>query len=274
MNLLKRVVRLMTSAVLLTAAASAQQGEGPINPVQPKGMAPEQIVQKVAENEAAFKKAWERYTYRQDIKVQTRDGNTVDGEYRLVQDVLFDDQGRRIEKVLFAPQNTLQRISMSPEDHHDLRNLMGFVFTPEELPEYNVLYVGQQRVDELDTYIFDVAPKKIEKGKRYFQGRIWVDQQDLQAVKTKGRAVPDIRGKNNENLFPEFTSYREQVDKKYWFPTYVRADDTLKFSAQEVDIRIIVKYENYKQFGSDVKIVYEGEEVQRTPEAKEQEQPK
>jgi hypothetical protein len=274
MNIHLRSVCLLALVVLLGGLAAAQRGESPIDPAQPKGITPEQIVQKVAENEAAFKQAWERYTYRQEIKVQTLDGGSVDGEYRLVQDVLFDDRGRRIEKVLFAPQSTLQRIGMTPEDHHDLRNLMGFVFTPEELPEYNALYVGQQRVDELDTYVFDVAPKKIEKGKRYFQGRIWVDQQDLQAVKTKGRAVPDIREKSGENLFPEFTSYREQIDKKYWFPTYVRADDTLQFSNQEVDIRIIVKYENYKQFGADVKIVYEGEEVPREQQGKEQEQPR
>jgi hypothetical protein len=71
------------------------------------------------------------------------------------------------------------------------------------------------------------------------------------------------KGKGQENLFPKFTTWREQFDGKYWFPTYTKADDTLHFALQEVHIREIVKYEDYKRFGSNVKITYEGKEVQK-----------
>ena len=113
---------------------------------------------------------------------------------------------KRVENVVFAPQNSLVRIQMSPEDLDDIRHRLPFVLTSDEIGEYQILYVGQQQEDELHCYVFDIAPKTIEKGKRYFQGRIWVDDRDFQIVKTFGKPVPDIHSKNNENLFPKFTT--------------------------------------------------------------------
>ncbi len=250
----------------LSLPAAAQRGEGPLDTSQPVGITPEQIIQEFAAKEKEFKIARDQYTYRQTVKVQTIDGDTADGEYEMVFDVLFDNQGRRTQQVVFAPQSTLQRISMTEQDENDIENLLPFVLTSDEIPEYNILYVGKQREDELGTYVFDVAPKKIEKNKRYFQGRIWVDDHDLQIVKTKGKTVPDIRkGRENENLFPGFTTWREQIDGKYWFPTYTLADDVLHFSSGDVHVREIVKYTNYKRFGSNVKITYEGQELPKGP---------
>jgi hypothetical protein len=240
--------------------------EGPLNPAEPKGTTVDEIIQRFAAKEKEFKIARDSYTYRQEVKVQTLDGNTVDGEYHQVVEVTFDDKGRRQEKVVFAPQATLQRVQMTREDIDDIQHRLPFVLTSDEIPEYNILYVGQQQQDELHCYVFDVAPKSIEKNKRYFQGRIWVDDKDFQIVKTKGKTVPDIRsGKKGkpgeENLFPAFTTWREQVDGKYWFPTYTKADDELHFSGGDVHIREIVKYTNYKRFGANVKITYEGQEL-------------
>jgi hypothetical protein len=131
--------------------------------------------------------------------------------------------------------------------------------------------VGQQKEDELNTYVFDVAPKHIDKGKRYFQGRIWVDDTDFQIVKTRGKNVPDIRSKGGENLFPEFTTWREQIDsqdgtgRKFWFPTYTKIDDNLHFSTGDIHVRELVKYTNYKRFGANVKITYEGQDIGSAP---------
>ena len=189
--------------------------------------------------------------------------------------MLFDDQGKRLENVVFAPQSSLSHASqMSPEDVDDIRHRLPFVLTSDEIPEYQILYVGQQQEDELHCYVFDIAPKEIVGKKRYFQGRIWVDDRDFQIVKTYGKTVPDIRKKKGqENLFPKFTTWREQIDGKYWFPTYTKADDTLHFSSGDVRIREIVKYSDYKRFGSNVKITYEGQEVQKAPGEKDQTQP-
>jgi hypothetical protein len=277
MKFIGRLAFLLIAAVTLPVLASAD--EGPLDTSQPKGITTDEIIHRFADKEKEFKEARDQYTYRQDVRVQTLDGDTVTGEYREVFDVLFNDQGKRLENVVFAPQSTLENggISMSKEDLFDIRNRLPFVLTSDEISEYQILYVGQQQEDELHCYVFDVAPKAIQKDKRYFQGRIWVDDHDFQIVKTFGKTVPDFplnkKGKGQENLFPKFTTWREQFDGKYWFPTYTKADDTLHFSLQEVHIREIVKYEDYKRFGSNVKITYEGKEVQKDEGARGKPQP-
>lgn len=250
---------------LLLAQTNCEEGDGPLNSAQPQGLTPQDIIQKFAAKEAVFKEARDNYTYTQDVTVQTLDGNTVDGEFKQVTDITYDDKGGRLENVTFAPQPTLTRVSMTREDFDDIRRQMPFVLTTQDLPQYDVLYLGTQHVDEIDTYVFDVAPKKIEKDKRYFQGRIWVDNHDLQIVKTCGKSVPDIRKKGNENLTPKFVTYREQIDGQYWFPTYTRADDELHFTGNDVHIREIIKYTNYKRFGSKTKIIFKGEAPQEQP---------
>jgi hypothetical protein len=257
---------LLTLCLALPALAS-DRGEGALDPSQPQGITVEQIIQNFAAKEKQFKIAREQYTYRQSVTVDTLEGDSVDGEFKQVVDVLFDDKGRRIEEVVFAPQSSLQRILMTREDFDDIQHRMPFVLTSDEIPEYQILYVGKQKEDELGTYVFDVAPRQIEKNKRYFQGRIWVDDHDFQIVKTYGKNVPDIGvGKHKggqENLFPNFTTWRQQIDGRYWFPVYTKVDDELHFSTGDVHVRQIVKYSNYKRFGANVKITYEGQEVSK-----------
>jgi len=261
-----RLSRILLSLVVLAlcAPAFAQRGEGPLDSAQPKNITPDEIIRRFAAKEKEFKEARENYTYTQSVTVQTLEGDTVDGEFHQVVDITYDDKGRRVENVTFAPQPTLQRIAMSPEDFQDIERLMPFVLTTEEIPDYNITYAGQQQEDELGTYVFDISPKQMEKNRRYFQGRIWVDNQDFQIVKTYGKSVPDIH-KGNENLFPKFETYREEVDGHYWFPTYTMADDVLHFKDQDVHIRETVRYENYKRFGSKTRIIYEGKEVPKAP---------
>ena len=266
---LRACFALMTLSLSMTihAQTNCDEGAGPLSTEQPKGMTVEQVIEKFAAREAIFKEARNQYNYTQDISVQELDGNTVTGEFRLVQDVLYDDKGNRIENVKFAPQPSLRQIGLTREDYEDFRNKLPFVLTTEDIPKYNLLYVGAQKVDELDTYVFDLAPKTIEKGQRYFQGRAWVDAKDLQVVKTCGKTVPETRAdtsnkkkKNvDENLNPKFVTYREQIDGQYWFPTYTSADDILHFRTNDVHVREIIKYTNYKRFGSKVRIIYQGE---------------
>ena len=258
--------------IMLSQVARAQ--EGPLDKSAPQGTTVEEIIKRFAAKEKEFKEARDQYTYRQDVKVMTLDGDTPDGNYQEVFDVTFDDKGRKTKNVVFAPQPTLQRIQMTEEDFDDIENRLPFVLTSDEVGEYDILYIGQQKQDELSTYVFDIAPKQIVGKKRYFQGRIWVDNHDFQIVETFGKTVPDIRKKKgNENLFPKFTTWREQIDGQYWFPTYTRAEDTLKFSMGDIKIREIIKYTNYKRFGAKSKIIYEGKEVQKAePNQKPEEQ--
>jgi hypothetical protein len=272
--LLRRFLCLTLLACGLTLLPVAAQ-EGPLLNIPPEGTTPDEIIKRFAAKETEFAKAREQYTYRQDVKVQTVDGDTVDGEYHEVFDVIFNDKGKRMENVVFAPSSSLTKIYMSQEDMEDIRHKLPFVLTEQDLPEYNILYVGQQQEDELHCYVFDVAPKEIVGKKRYFQGRVWVDNHDFQIVKTYGKTVPDIRKKrgDEENLFPKFTTWRQQIDGAYWFPVYTKADDELHFKMGDVRIREIVKYEDYKRFGTNVKILYEGKEIPKGEKPPDQKKP-
>ncbi len=224
---------------------------------EPPAMPADEIVQKFTQREEDFRKERDNFTYTQDVLFQTIDQDgQVDGEFREVRDILFTPDGKRFDKVTFAPVTTIQRILMTQEDFDDIEKVWPFVMTPEELPKYDVKYVGRERVDEVGTYVFDVEPKKLEKGQRYFRGRIWVDDKDLQIVKTAGTSTGFQKKKDKDNsAFPHFENYRENIEGHFWFPTYTRADDLLHFKyGDDVHIRIAVHYSNYKRFTSTIKI--------------------
>ena len=266
------------AAILLLAlaapfAARAQQGFGPLDSTPPAGITPDQIVQKMGAREAAFKEARDNYTFRQSVKVDiiNDDSGKVDGEYYQITDITFNPAGQREEHVVFAPQNTLDAsatpVMMTPADFDEIQHRLPFILTTDDLPHYDVTYVGRQKVDELQTYVFDAGPKVIEKNHRYFQGRIWVDQQDLEIVLINGKTVPQDTRPGHEDLQPPFTTYYEQVDGKYWFPVYTKAEGDLHFAAgrgtlgEDVHMRSIVKYTDYKQFRATSRILYDGQDI-------------
>jgi hypothetical protein len=262
------------------AAAQDPAGFGPLDPTPPTGITVDEIIKKFGERESLFSKARENYTYRQSVKVDTlaEDTNRVDGEYQQVTDITFNKDGKREEHVVFAPQNTLQRVMMSPVDFDEIEHRLPFILTTEDQPKYKVDYLGRQHVDELDTYVFAVAPKTIEKNKHYFQGKVWVDQQDYQIVLINGMTVPQDTRKGHEDLQPPFTTYYEQVDGKYWFPTYTKAEGVLHFSYDaggDVHMRNIVKFTDYKQYHTSARIIYNGQDItnNKAPDDKDNKSP-
>jgi hypothetical protein len=247
-------------------------GYGPMDLNEP-ATPPEEIIKRFEEKETAFRQALNHYTYRRSVRVQTVDDDgKVDGEYYQVDDVIFDPSGKRTEKVVFAPASSLERISMSPADFSDIQDRLPFVLTTQDAGQYDVKYVGRQNVDQVPCYVFEIAPKVIEKGKRYFQGKVWVDAEELQIVVTSGKNVPDDLRPGHEDLSTPFTTYREQVDGENWFPTYSKGDGVLHFPggksylSQDVHIRQTVKFTDYKQYGSTSKILYEGQEIPKEPD--------
>jgi hypothetical protein len=245
--------------------------------VRPPAIASEEIIQQFAAHESQFRQALNNYTYRRVARIQEiDDDNKVTGEYYEVVDVIFDSTGRRTEHVVFAPQNSLKQVMLSPSDLQDIQKGFPFVLTTEEIPLYNIEYVGRQTVDEVDCYVVSVQPKNIEKKKRYFSGRVWVDATDLQIVVTSGRMVPDDTKKGQEDLHPPFMTWRGQIDGHYWFPIYTKGEGLLHFAggygvmANDVHLRETIKYSDYKQFGSKVRILYNDEEI---PDNQQQDQP-
>ena len=208
----------------------------------------DEIIQRFIDKETEFSKAREAYIYRQSVKLlEYSNSGSVRGRWEMVQDILFDGDGKRLEKVVFAPPSSLKQLVLTPEDLEDLRSIQPFVMTRENAHEYRIDYLGEQTVDEIDTYMFSVKPLKLVKGERYFEGQIWVDQIGLQIVKTYGKGVGKTDAKR-DHQFPRFETYRDQIDGEYWFPVYTRADDTLPFKSGPQKIRMIIKYENYEKF--------------------------
>jgi hypothetical protein len=274
----KRWWLVLALSTTLAVAAGAQEkdtftpmpldsGFGKLDLTDPSTPA-EDIIKKFAAKESEFREALNHYTYRRMARVQTLDDdNKVDGEWYQVDDVTFDSTGRRTERTVYAPASSLERVIMTPSDLQDIQKGYPFVLTAEEIAQYDVKYVGKQQVDEVKCYVFDVVPKQIEKNKRYFLGRIWVDATDLQIVVTNGRMVPDDTRKNHEDLHPPFMTWRQQIDGHYWFPVYTKGEGILHFSAgnysmsEEVHIRDTVKYTDYKRFGSTIKMIYDGQDI-------------
>jgi hypothetical protein len=238
---------------LMSGSAQAQtdcgEGAGALNTDPPKNMTVPELIQKFTANETKVKESRSHYTYTQDVLVQTLNDKAVDGQYHQVETVSYDAKGKREENVTYAEQSTLRGIQLSAEDMDDIREFMPLILTTEDLPEYNLTYAGQQHVDDLDTYVFHVVPKKEEKNKRYFQGKIWVDNRDLEIVKNCGKSVPElvhVKKKEAQDLRPTFVTYRQPVDA-HWFPAFVKVDDTLYFKSGPVHVREIVKFTGYKR---------------------------
>jgi hypothetical protein len=252
------IQRAIQSAIILAFVLPAsmwgqtdcEAGNGLLDFAPPKKISVQEVIQKFGAAESIAREARLHYTYKQDVVMQTLTGKDVTGEFHEVTTVSYDEKGKRKEEVTFAAQNSLRGIQLTQEDMEDIRTFMPLMLTSEDLPQYNLTYAGQQQIDDLDTYEFHVEPKKDEKGKRYFQGRIWVDGQDFQLVKVCGKSGPErlqVKKKDRPELHPSFVTYRQLVDGRYWFPAYTRSDDTLHFKAESIHLREIVKYTGYKR---------------------------
>ena len=265
---MKRVLFFCTWLVLASVAAAQTKPA----PVAKKDPTPQEIIKEFTTREAELLEVWKEYSYKQESRLQVLGpAKIISGEYYQVSEFVFNDAGKRIERILKAPPSTLDQagLTMTMEDKNAFVNLQPFALTATELPNYNLSYVGKEKIDDLNTHVFDVNPKamtdpralkRLEDQKiegKYFQGRIWVDDQDLQVVKVAGKTVPEFKQR-----FPKFETYRENIGGRYWFPTYTYGEDTLEFDrGPSVKVRMVIKYKEYRQFQSDVKITSIEEEV-------------
>lgn len=258
--LMIRKVTLVIAAFLFLAAGVLAQGSAiiPGNLSKPEIDA---IVARVTANESSFREALTDYVFNRYATVSTVGlGGQITGVYRRDSYMTFTSDGKRFEKITFSPVSTLTEISMTPEDLEDLGGVNPFALEPRYISQYNFQYLGKEKIDELSLHVFEVTPKAMpdpKSGVRLFTGRIWVDDEDLMIVKSKGKAVPETK----KNKFPIVETWRENVDGKYWFPSFASSDDQLVFdSGQVVRMRVRVKYADYKMGRTDV-IVGDAEDL-------------
>lgn len=246
-----RCARLAVILAILTGGGISGAQE-PTQPPQKRELTPEEIIKEFSAKESSFFEAWMQYTYRQraSITIVSVDGQPSNERMLIVSDVVFRDDGtREVREVQRG--GFLRSVLWTDADREVLNNLQPFALTVKDLPLYDLKYEGKEKVDELTCYVFSVKPKSTKGGRLYFLGKIWVDDQDLQIVRTVGKPVPQ-----RENKFPEFETIRQMVDDKYWFPVWTHADGTLQFDALKVRMEETITYEGYKKFGSKAKVLF------------------
>ena len=248
--------KLLYLSIIAVMACSSVTAHQTISSQKAPPSIPE-VIRRFAEAETQNRLARNNYAFTQDFDLITLgEAGSVTGRFHRVSDIVLDDRGNRIEKITFFPQPTLVALTITNEDMQDLAGVQPFALATEDIPKYQIDYVGKEKIDELNTYVFDVKPKTMVKGERYLEGRVWVDDEDLQIVKVKGQAVPEV----DDQKFPHFESYRENIDGRFWFPTYIYADDVLVFKkGPSVHLKMTVRFTNYKKFSGRIRVADEGE---------------
>jgi hypothetical protein len=231
----------------LTSAPLVSQSEPALVNELPNGISVRDIIQSFATKEKEFRQALEQYTYTREVTVAARCEGGQAEIYKLTVVITFDKKGNRVEKVK-GEDSSLECIMITKEDLDAFRNQSLLVLTADEIQDYQINFAGQQQQEDSHFFVFDVAPISVQSGRQQFEGRIWVDSRDFFIVKTQGRIATkrEKKRKEQENPLPALTTWREQIDGRYWFPTYSRANAVLHFPHSEVQIEELVKLTNYK----------------------------
>jgi hypothetical protein len=261
-----RVASCIAAVFAMGSVAKAQEGpQGPMaappehrvartigthpEPEAPPSLPPDEIIRRFSQKEDEYLTERSRHTARKSIRLQElgADGK-VTGEFLRVTETALGNEGRLVTKTIENPQSTLQHAFLAPEDLAALDRIPAFPLTTSQLPKYDVKFIGREQVDEIDCYIFQVKPKMLEITRGLFDGIIWVDAKYLEVVKTYGKWVTE---RGDAAILPQypfalFETYRENVDGKYWFPSYSRSEDTLHLKDQDMNIRLVIKWSDFK----------------------------
>ena len=219
-------------------------------PEAPPSLPPAQIIQGFAKKEDIYLAARPQFSYRKTIRIQEfgPDGHPS-GEFIATYEAARSSDGQLYEKALSSPATSLQYLQFEPEDAQFLTRIPAFPVSMATLAKYNVQYLNTEKIDEVDCYIFQVSPKTLDRQHALFDGVVWVDQKYLEVVKTYGKWVTDLGALKPPTLpFDMFETYRENVEGKYWFPNYSRAEGVFKMKDREIPIRVTIKWTDFKPF--------------------------
>jgi len=216
----------------------------------PPSLPPAEIIAAFTKKEDLYFTERPLFSYRRTVKIQEfgPDGHPS-GEYDATYQAVRAADGQLYERALAAPETSLQYLQFEPEDAHYFTSIPAFPLTTSQLNKYNVQFLGTEKVDEIDCYIFQIHPKTLERQHALFDGVIWVDQKYLETVKTYGQWITDLGPMHPASLpFSLFETYRENVEGKYWFPDYSRSDGIYKLKDREIPIRVTIKWTDFKPF--------------------------
>jgi hypothetical protein len=205
----------------------------------------QEIINRFVANEEVMKKAFETYNFTQSIRLEEL--TDPGGKFSVSGEVYRRPDGQRYLRVTTPPVSTLKLMHFSLEDVRVIASMPEFPLTPDKVADYDFMYAGQEKLDMLNTYIFQVKPKILSRKERYFEGVVWIDNQDFAIVKSYGKFVSELEGNGTDLPFTMFETYRENFQGKYWLPTYTRSDDYIH-DAQNGDlpIRLIIHCTDFK----------------------------
>jgi hypothetical protein len=272
-----RAISPIVGAVCLTAAllagacgVAAQESQAPMTPppadhdvrrigntpepAEPPSLPPEEIIKKFAAKEDEYVAARPTYSSRRTVRIDEFDRQgKLSGQFLMVTEVIRAPDGRIVNKVVEHPQSTLHAFPLEPEDVKELERIPQFPLNSGQLAKYDLKYIGQETIDEIDTYIFKVTPRALDRVHAYLDGIVWVDTKYLEVVKTYGRWVNELGEVKFATMpFTTFETYRENVDGKYWFPNYERADETLHLKDGDFPVRLVIKWSDFKPLPATV----------------------
>jgi hypothetical protein len=214
----------------------------------PPSIPPEEIIKKFSQKEDEYMTARPGYGFRKTIRIDEfdREGRLV-GQFLTVSEAIRAPNGRVVNKVVEHPQSSLHLVPLEPEDVKELDRLPPFPLNSSQLAKYNLKFIGDEQIDEIPCYIFQVKPKGVDRTNNYFEGIVWVDSKYLEVVKTYGKWVNELGDVKIANMpFTTFETYRENVDGRYWFPNYERSDETVHLKDGDFPVRLVIKWTEYK----------------------------
>lgn len=253
--------RLLIALIVLGGAAghARAQDAGPLPPPPtykanriasephpgPPPIPEQQIIKSFAANEDVAKKVYDQYDFTQTVRVE----ELVDsgGKFAVSGEVYTRPDGARFWRVVNPPVSNLKFTSYTLEDVRTILTFPLLFLTTDELPNYDFVYAGEDKLDQLNTYVFQVKPKMLSRKRSFFQGVVYVDDHDLAIVETYGKFVNELEGEGAKLPFKMFETYRENIAEKYWLPTYTSSDDYItEQNGDELHLRLVVRSTDFK----------------------------
>lgn len=245
---------------------AAAQSDDPLTPPPPRAVRqisgegrvetapipPEKIIDSFATRQDEYLRAHMMYGFKRSVRVQEFTPSGEKGRSAVQEsEVFLADNGKRYERTTEKDEQRFLDLQTRTVDAKAAAQVPMFPFVSDQLKYYDLTYKGTQPLDELNTYIFEVKPKQLLPNLRLFSGLIYVDEQDLAIVKVYGKwtALNDDDDANSPERPSPFTMYEiyyENVDGKYWFPTYMRSDAYVHTKAGDEQLRLIIKMTGFK----------------------------
>jgi len=254
------IIGLLATFFLGAALTARAQGDaGPLGPppkfevkripsVPHPGLPPipeQEIIRRFAANEDAARKAYLTYDFEQTIRIEEM--SNPGGKFTVTGEEYTRPDGQRFWRIVKPAESTLKLTHYSFEDVRTITTLPIFFLTSDQITNYDFLYAGQQKLDELNTYVFQVKPKQLSRAQRLFQGVVFVDDHDLAIVETYGKFVTEVIEEGAKLPFSLFETYRENFQDKYWLPTYTTSDDYIGGSADDqFQLRLVMRSTDFK----------------------------